>query len=154
VCHQGDGLGYGPLLDALLRTLQVAEQTGIRAVLLNAMTAEAMKFYQRAGFQDSPLDPMATMITIADIERPWRHRSHPVSSTSLSAKGVRSPSKVQPGAHHYPSRIHEQRGLSKGRTEEVVVRQSFFCRIVQQVEDVDQQLEPSSAAKSERPRHS
>ncbi len=67
--HQGHGLGYGLLRDALLRTLQVAEQTGIRAVLLHAMTAEEKRFYQRAGFQESPIDPMAMMITIADIER-------------------------------------------------------------------------------------
>jgi GNAT superfamily N-acetyltransferase len=68
VRHQGRGLGYGLLRDALLRTLQVAEQAGIRAVLLHAMTAEAKKFYQRAGFQESPLDPMTMMVTIADIE--------------------------------------------------------------------------------------
>jgi predicted N-acetyltransferase YhbS len=64
--HQGHGLGFGLLRDALLRTLQVAEHAGIRAVLL---TAEAKKFYQRAGFQESPLDPMTMMITIADVER-------------------------------------------------------------------------------------
>ncbi len=67
--HQGRGLGYGLLRDALLRTRQVAEQAGIRAVLLHAMTAEAKTFYQRAGFQESPLDPMTMMITIADIDK-------------------------------------------------------------------------------------
>ncbi len=67
--HQGHGLGYGLLRDALLRTLLVAEQAGIRAVLLHAMTVGAKKFYQRAGFQESPLDPMTMMITIADIEK-------------------------------------------------------------------------------------
>lgn len=67
--HQGHGLGYGLLRDALLRTLQVAAQTGIRAVLLHAMTAGAKKFHQRAGFQESPLDPMTMMITIADIHK-------------------------------------------------------------------------------------
>jgi GNAT superfamily N-acetyltransferase len=67
--HQGHGLGYGLLRDALLRILQVAAQAGIRAVLLHAMTAEAKTFYRRAGFQESPLDPMTMMITIADIHR-------------------------------------------------------------------------------------
>jgi GNAT superfamily N-acetyltransferase len=67
--YQGQGLGYGLLRDALLRTLQVAAEAGIRAVLLHAMTAEAKRFYQRAGFQDSPLDPMTMMITIADIQK-------------------------------------------------------------------------------------
>lgn len=69
VRHQGQGLGYGLLRDALLRTVQVAEQTGIRSVLLHAMTVEAKKFYQRAGFQESPVDPMTMMIAIADIDR-------------------------------------------------------------------------------------
>lgn len=68
VRNQGRGLGYGLLRDALLRTLQVAEQAGIRAVLLHAVTGEATKFYQRAGFQESPLDPMTMMIAIADVE--------------------------------------------------------------------------------------
>ena len=67
--HQGRGLGYGLLRDALLRTLQVARQAGVRAVLLHAMTADAKRFYQRAGFQESPLDPMTMTITIADVER-------------------------------------------------------------------------------------
>jgi len=67
--YQGHGLGYGLLRDALLRTLQVAEHAGIRAVLLHAMTADAKRFYQRAGFQESPLDPMTMMITIADVEK-------------------------------------------------------------------------------------
>ena len=46
-----------------------SRQAGIRAVLLHAMTADAKRFYQRAGFQEFPLDPMTMMITIADVER-------------------------------------------------------------------------------------
>jgi GNAT superfamily N-acetyltransferase len=67
--YQGQGLGRGLLRDALLRTLQVAEHAGIRAVLLHAMTADAKRFYQRAGFHESPLDPMTMMIAIADVEK-------------------------------------------------------------------------------------
>lgn len=67
--YQGHGLGHGLLRDALLRTLQVAEQAGIRAVLLHAMTEEAKRFYQRAGFQESPVDPMTMMIAVADVDR-------------------------------------------------------------------------------------
>jgi len=67
--YQGRGLGYGLLRDALLRTLQAAEHAGIRAVLLHAMTADAKRFYQRAGFVESPIDPMMMMITIADVEK-------------------------------------------------------------------------------------
>jgi GNAT superfamily N-acetyltransferase len=67
--HQGRGLGHGLLRDALLRTLHVAEHAGIRAVVLHAMTKDAKTFYQRAGFQESPLDAMTMMITIADMEK-------------------------------------------------------------------------------------
>jgi GNAT superfamily N-acetyltransferase len=66
---QGRGLGRALLRDALLRTLHVAEHAGIRAVLLHATTAEAKRFYERAGFRESPLDPMTLMITIADVEK-------------------------------------------------------------------------------------
>lgn len=67
--YQGSGLGQGLLRDALLRTLQVAEQAGIRAVLLHAMSERARRFYERAGFAESPIDPMTMMISIADVER-------------------------------------------------------------------------------------
>jgi predicted N-acetyltransferase YhbS len=55
VRHQGHGLGYGLLRDALLRTLQVAEQTGIRAAILHAMTADVKNSTDGPGFQESPL---------------------------------------------------------------------------------------------------
>jgi GNAT superfamily N-acetyltransferase len=67
--YQGSGLGQGLLRDALLRTLQVAGQTGIRAVVLHAVSEPARRFYERAGFAESPIDPMTMMISIADIER-------------------------------------------------------------------------------------
>ena len=67
--HHGQGLGYGLLRDALLRTLQVAAQAGIRAVLLHAMTPDAKTFYQRAGSHESPVDPMLMMITMDDVEK-------------------------------------------------------------------------------------
>jgi GNAT superfamily N-acetyltransferase len=66
---QGRGLGRALLRDALLRTLHVAAHAGIRAVLLHATTAEAKRFYERAGFRESPIDPMTLMITIADVEK-------------------------------------------------------------------------------------
>jgi hypothetical protein len=33
------------------------------------MTADAKRFHQRAGFHESPLDPMTMMITTADIHK-------------------------------------------------------------------------------------
>jgi GNAT superfamily N-acetyltransferase len=67
--YQGRGLGSALLRDALLRTLNAASIAGIRAVLLHAISDEAKRFYERAGFSPSPVDPMTLMITIADIEK-------------------------------------------------------------------------------------
>ena len=72
--HQGRGLGYGLLRDALLRTLQVSAHAGIRAVILHAMTSEAARFYARAGFHASPLDQTTMMIAVADIGRALGNR--------------------------------------------------------------------------------
>lgn len=66
---QGRGLGSALLRDAVLRTLQVSEQAGIRAILLHAINHDARAFYLRAGFQPSPVDPMTLMVTIADVRR-------------------------------------------------------------------------------------
>lgn len=55
---QGRGLGRALLRDALLRTLQAADIAGIRAMLVHAISDEAKRFYERCGFQPSPVDPM------------------------------------------------------------------------------------------------
>jgi GNAT superfamily N-acetyltransferase len=67
--HQGKGLGSALLKDALLRTLNAASIAGIRAVLLHAVSDDAMRFYENAGFSASPVDPMTMMITLPDIEK-------------------------------------------------------------------------------------
>ena len=72
--YQGRGLGRALLRDAILRTLQAAEIAGIRAVLVHAISDDARKFYERCGFQASPVDPltvmiMTVMITLADAQR-------------------------------------------------------------------------------------
>lgn len=67
--HQGKGLGRALLRDALLRTLQAARIGGIRAMLVHAISDEARTFYVRAGFIESPLDPMTLMVSLAQAER-------------------------------------------------------------------------------------
>lgn len=66
---QGRGLGRALLRDAVLRTMQAAELAGIRAVLVHAISVDARRFYERCGFQPSPVDPMTLMITLRDAER-------------------------------------------------------------------------------------
>lgn len=66
---QGRNLGSSLLRDAILRTLQASEIGGIRAILVDAVSEEARRFYERRGFRASPLDPMILMITIADARK-------------------------------------------------------------------------------------
>ena len=66
---QGRGLGRALLRDAVLRTMQAADIAGIRAVLVHAISEDAKRFYERCGFQPSPVDPMTLMITIGDAQR-------------------------------------------------------------------------------------
>lgn len=63
---QGQGLGKALVRDAVLRTLQAADIAGIRALLVHAISAEAKRFYEKLGFQPSPLDPMTLMATLKD----------------------------------------------------------------------------------------
>jgi len=62
------GIGRGLLKDAVLRTITVAKQAGIKAILVHALSDEARKFYLRCGFIESPLDPMILMITLKDAQ--------------------------------------------------------------------------------------
>ena len=67
--YQGRGVGRALLRDAILRTLQAADIAGIRAVLVHAISEDAKEFYQRCGFQPSPIDPMTLMITLRDAQQ-------------------------------------------------------------------------------------
>ena len=67
--YQKHGLGSALLRDALLRTIAAAQIAGIRAVLLQAMSDDAKRFYTRAGFYECPVDPMMMMITLAEVEK-------------------------------------------------------------------------------------
>jgi GNAT superfamily N-acetyltransferase len=53
---QGRGVGSGLLLDALGRTLQVADVIGVRALAVHAKDDRAVAFYRHFGFTPSPSD--------------------------------------------------------------------------------------------------
>jgi len=61
---QGARLGAALLQDALLRTSSVAQQIGVRAMLVHALNANACAFYQHYGFQPSPVDAMTLMLKL------------------------------------------------------------------------------------------
>lgn len=55
------------LRDALLRSLNVAREIGVRAVLLHSLSEAAKRFYVTHGFIESPLDPLTLMLPIETI---------------------------------------------------------------------------------------
>ena len=65
---QGQRLGSALLKDALLRTLSVSKNVGIRAILVHAISEDARRFYLNYGFQVSPIDPLTLMLPIRHIE--------------------------------------------------------------------------------------
>jgi GNAT superfamily N-acetyltransferase len=65
--HQGQGLGRSVFHDAAKRGARTADTTGIRGLLVHAMSDEAKAFYLQLGLSPSPLEPMTLMVTIADL---------------------------------------------------------------------------------------
>jgi GNAT superfamily N-acetyltransferase len=66
--HQGCGLGENLLRDAIARSVQVAQQIGVRAILVHALHDEARRFYTRYQFEPSPTDPLHLMLLIKDAK--------------------------------------------------------------------------------------
>lgn len=66
---QGRGIGIGLLQDAIRRTLLIAEQAGIRAMLTHPIDEEAAKFYSRFGFIASPLREQQLLLLLKDARR-------------------------------------------------------------------------------------
>lgn len=67
--HQGTGIAKGLLKDAALRTLNVSQNAGIKALLVHAISPSAKHFYKRYGFIQSPLEEMTLMLPMKDIEK-------------------------------------------------------------------------------------
>lgn len=63
---QNNGVGKGLLKDAVLRTIQVSQDIGVRALLVHALSDEAKKFYSRCGFHESPTNQMTLMISLTE----------------------------------------------------------------------------------------
>lgn len=61
------GIGAGLLRDAVLRTLQVADIAGVRALVVHAKNDAARSFYERFDFQPSPTDPLHLFALIKDL---------------------------------------------------------------------------------------
>jgi predicted N-acetyltransferase YhbS len=67
VSLRGQGIGGALVRDAGARVLQAADVVGIRGILVHAISDEDRRFYEAVGFEQSPLDPMTLMMTLADL---------------------------------------------------------------------------------------
>lgn len=65
--EQGHGLGAALLKDALLRTIQAAEIAGLRAMLVHAKDDAAKSFYEKFGFEPSPIDAYHLFLRVSDV---------------------------------------------------------------------------------------
>jgi GNAT superfamily N-acetyltransferase len=65
---QGIKLGGALLRDAVYRAVNVAQNTGVRALLVHALHERARLFYEHYGFQASPGDPMILMLRLSNAK--------------------------------------------------------------------------------------
>ncbi len=66
---KGNKIGAGMLKDAILRTVIVAEQAGIGALLVHALSDEAKRFYAHCSVHESPLNELTLMITLNEAKK-------------------------------------------------------------------------------------
>ena len=64
--NHGRGIGVAMLQDAIRRTMVIAEQAGIRAMLTHPIDAAAARFYTRFGFIASPLRQQQLLLLLKD----------------------------------------------------------------------------------------
>jgi GNAT superfamily N-acetyltransferase len=62
--YQGRKLGAAMLQDAVRRTYAVAQNTGVRALLVHALNESSRQFYMNYGFEPSPVNPMTMMLLL------------------------------------------------------------------------------------------
>lgn len=66
---QGRGIGFGLLQDAIRRTMLIAGQAGVRAMLTHPIDEDAAQFYTRFGFIASPLREQQLLLLLKDARR-------------------------------------------------------------------------------------
>jgi GNAT superfamily N-acetyltransferase len=66
--HQGRQVGSHLLRDAVLRTVRIADNAGVRALLVHAVDQRARNFYQHYDFMPSPTDDLHLYLLIKDAQ--------------------------------------------------------------------------------------
>ena len=65
----GQGIGAGLLQDAIQRTVAISEQAGVRALLTHPIDEAAARFYQRFGFEASPVREQQLLLLLKDARK-------------------------------------------------------------------------------------
>lgn len=65
--QQGKGLGKALLKEALIRCLNASDEIGARAVVVDASSEKARSFYEKYGFERSPVSEFKLMILMKDL---------------------------------------------------------------------------------------
>ncbi len=65
--YHNQGLGSALLRDAMIRSVNIAEDAGVFAILIHALSEQAKRFYISRGFVESPIQPMTLLMTIETI---------------------------------------------------------------------------------------
>ncbi|WP_295448432.1 GNAT family N-acetyltransferase [uncultured Thiodictyon sp.] len=80
---QGRGIGLALLRDAIRRTLTIAGQAGIRALLTHPIDDAAVRFSTRFGFIQSPLHEQQWLLLLKDARRLLSEKPGDVSQSRL-----------------------------------------------------------------------
>jgi GNAT superfamily N-acetyltransferase len=64
---QGQGIGKALLRDAIMRTIQVSEIVGVKALVVHAHSEQAVKFSEEHGFQQSPMDFYTLLLPLSRV---------------------------------------------------------------------------------------
>lgn len=67
--YQGQGIGFSVLQDAIRRTIAIADQAGIRALLTHPIDESAEAFYRRFGFVSTPAHERQLILLLKDARR-------------------------------------------------------------------------------------
>jgi GNAT superfamily N-acetyltransferase len=71
--EQGRGLGRALVVDAFRRIARIAEEVGVRALLIHAEDTDARDFYLRlARFEPSPVDDLQLLLLLKDLRKAIR----------------------------------------------------------------------------------
>jgi GNAT superfamily N-acetyltransferase len=71
--EQGRGLGRALVVDAFRRVDRIADEVGVRALLIHAEDVDARGFYLRlAAFEPSPVDDLQLLLLLEDLRKATR----------------------------------------------------------------------------------